>query len=154
MYIYIHTQLPNLLIGGKCLAVSCSNLNVHARRKIHERNYHFRDIIRHRDPSPEVACKELVKWQNVTCFSFQPLHEPSISKQSHCDSRNPSNQKTKTKLTYEKETSRYQYILGKNTSKPRQLCDVFDAIVPKSTYLTIPNPGVSRLPESLRIGRG
>ena len=117
VYIYIYTQLPNLLIGGKCLAVSCSNLNVHARRKIHERNYRFRDIIRHRDPSPEVACKELVKWQNVTCFSFQPLREPLISNQSHCDSRNPSNQKTKTQNSPMKKTIKVSTHLGEKYIK-------------------------------------
>ena len=45
IYRYTHTQLPNLLIGGKCLLFLFSNLNLHARRKIHGRN--FRDAISH-----------------------------------------------------------------------------------------------------------
>lgn len=38
--------LWNLLIGGKCLLFLFSNL-LHARRKIHGGNYHFRDAISH-----------------------------------------------------------------------------------------------------------
>lgn len=43
------------------------------------------------------VCKHFVKWQHMTCFSFQPLHEPLISSQTHGDSRNPRNRKNKNK---------------------------------------------------------